>query len=276
MQTPNTPAASIFTDTIAEMTYPQVEAAIGRGAVALWAMGVIEQHGPHLPTGTDVYIPSARLRAVKHELAARGIEALIIPPFYWGVNVVSANFPASIKVRAEVMIELLKDVMTSLAGDGFKRLFCVSGHNDRAHNEAIFKAMCEGSETSGLHGSFICDEAVVRRLGIDLAHPNVVAFQVPPEQPAGPYLDIHAGGWETSIMLAFDPETVQQDTAKALPDTQLVLDDLVEWRKGHDTSKRITPQGYFGDPATGTAERGRRVIADEARVIADALQQRLG
>jgi creatinine amidohydrolase len=77
-------------------------------------------------------------------------------------------------------------------------------------------------------------------------------------------------------MLAFDPETVQQDTAKALPDTQLVLDDLVEWRKGHDTSKRITPQGYFGDPATGTAERGRRVIADEARVIADALQQRLG
>lgn len=267
--------ASVFTDTIAEMTYPQVAAAIQRGAVALWAMGVIEQHGPHLPTGTDVYIPSARLRAVKRELAARGVEALIIPPFYWGVNVVSASFPASIKVRPEVMIELLCDVMKSLAGDGFKHLFCVSGHNDRAHNEAIFAAMCKGTESAGLQARFICDEAVVRRLGIDLDHPNIVPFHVPPEQSAGPYLDVHAGGWETSIMLAFDPDTVLQDTARALPDTQLGQADLAEWRKGHAVSQRITPHGYFGDPATGTAERGRRVIADEARAIAQAVQQRL-
>src|SRR5690348_287067 len=107
---PSAPGPSIFQDTIAEMTYPEVEAAIGRGAIALWSMGVIEQHGPHLPTATDVYIPSARLRAVKRLLAEEGVESIIIPPFYWGVNFVSASFPASIKVRAEVMIELVADV----------------------------------------------------------------------------------------------------------------------------------------------------------------------
>ncbi|WP_417674390.1 creatininase family protein [Pseudodonghicola sp.] len=99
--------ASILKDTIAEMTYAEVAEALGRGAIALWGCGVAEQHGPHLPTGTDIYIPSARLHLVRRMLADHGIEALIIPPFYWGGNHVSASFPASIKVRPEVMIALM-------------------------------------------------------------------------------------------------------------------------------------------------------------------------
>lgn len=76
--------ASILKDTIAEMTHAEVAEALGRGAIALWGCGVAEQHGPHLPTGTDIYIPSARLHLVRRMLADHGIEARIIPPFYWG------------------------------------------------------------------------------------------------------------------------------------------------------------------------------------------------
>lgn len=267
--------ASILAGTVAEMTFPEVEAAVQRGAIALWAMGVVEQHGPHLPTGTDIYIPSARLRAVQRLLSGEGIEALIIPPFYWGVNVVSASFPASIKVRAEVMIELLLDVMKSLAGDGLKRLFCVSGHNDRAHNEAIFQAVCRGSDESGLRAAFVADEAVARRLGIALDHPCIVPFHVPQEQPPGEFLDIHAGEWETSIMLGFNPSVVNQGLSSALPSTQLKQADLEQWRKGYDVARNITPRGYFGDPAAASAERGRRIIEAEARAIVDELKLRL-
>ena len=64
---------SIFKDTIADMTYPEVEEAVRDGAVALWALGVIEQHGPHLPLATDVYVPMARLRRARQVLAERGI-----------------------------------------------------------------------------------------------------------------------------------------------------------------------------------------------------------
>ena len=53
------------------MTWPEVSKAAKDGAVLLWAFGVIEQHGPHLPTGTDVYIPSARLREVRRILEAK-------------------------------------------------------------------------------------------------------------------------------------------------------------------------------------------------------------
>jgi len=268
--------ASVFEDTIAEMTYPEVEAAIRRGAIALWGTGVIEQHGPHLPTGTDVYIPSARLRAVRKGLAAEGIEALIVPPFYWGVNFVSASFPASIKVRAEVMVELLVDVMGSLAGDGLRRLFLVSGHNDRAHNAAIVDAVRRGAtEAAPLVPAFIADEAIVTRLGIALDDPCVLPFSVPPSAPAGPFLDVHAGEWETSIMLGFHSEVVREEKLPGLVPTNLGPADLAEWRKGHEHAKRVTPLGYFGDPASADGQRGQSLIDEEARAIVAAVQRRL-
>ena len=62
---------SIFKDTIADMTYPEVEQAVRDGAVALWALGVIEQHGPHLPLGTDVYVPMGRRRRAIVDHATR-------------------------------------------------------------------------------------------------------------------------------------------------------------------------------------------------------------
>lgn len=272
---PGAAGPSIFQDTIAEMTYPEVQAAIDRGAIALWSMGVIEQHGPHLPTGTDVYIPSARLRAVKRLLAEEGIESIIIPPFYWGVNFVSASFPASIKVRAEVMIELLCDVVKSMAGDGVKRLFCVSGHNDRAHNEAIFQAMCKASEQTSAEARFICDEAILKRLGIALDHPAVMPFSVPPQQPPAPFLDIHAGEWETSVLLDVHPGLVRQELLPGLVPTNLGPDDLAEWRKGFEVSRRVTPLGYFGDPAAASAEYGHSSIEREARAIVQGLRKLL-
>lgn len=45
---------SVFHDAMADMTYPEIERAARNGAVALWGLGVIEQHGPHLPLATDV------------------------------------------------------------------------------------------------------------------------------------------------------------------------------------------------------------------------------
>ena len=72
---------NIFVGTIAEMTWYEVEAAAKNGAVLLWAFGVIEQHGPHLPTGTDVYLAGTAARSPSRARQA-GIQALIVPPYY--------------------------------------------------------------------------------------------------------------------------------------------------------------------------------------------------
>src|SRR5437016_5744048 len=86
---------SIFHETMADMTYPEVVAAARKGAVVLWGLGVIEQHGPHLPLATDVYLPYALLRRSREILAKKNISSVLMPPFYYGVNFVTAAFPAT-------------------------------------------------------------------------------------------------------------------------------------------------------------------------------------
>src|SRR5215472_17419178 len=98
---------SIFEGTMADMTYPEVKDAAELGAAVLWGFGVIEQHGPHLPLATDVYLPSVLLRRVKALLRESGIPSIIMPPFYWGINDVTGIFPGSFQVRPAVMVELM-------------------------------------------------------------------------------------------------------------------------------------------------------------------------
>ena len=287
----------IFADTIAEMTWYEVEQAARDGAVLLWAFGVIEQHGPHLPAGTDVYLPQARLREVRRELAQRGVQALIVPPYYWGVNVVSGAFPASYKVRPEIIRELMADVFASLKGDGFRRVFCFSGHGDALHNRTIHEGIKLGVERSGIDISFVMDAALAQRLGIALDDAQITVpegsqteglkfFQIntsspssgslPGAEQAPPrYVDVHAGRWESSMMLASCASLVRDDVRKTLRSTDLGPEDLAVWRQGYEHARRTTPLGYFGDPAAASAEEGRQTLQSAAATAADAIVARI-
>src|SRR5687768_14194268 len=132
---------SVFAGTMADMTYVELDKAIDDGAVALWAIGAIEEHGPHLPLATDVYVPTAQLLQVQRRLADKRIASVIVPPYYWGVNRVTGAFPGSIDIRPEVMTELMKDVFRSLTAAGFKQVYCITGHYDAAHSRAIVEAV---------------------------------------------------------------------------------------------------------------------------------------
>lgn len=267
---------SILKDTIAELTYPEVAQAAERGAIALWGIGVVEQHGPHLPTGTDIWIPSARLRLVKEMLAAEGKEAIIIPPFYWGVNHVSAAFPASFRVRPEVMIALMVDVMESLYSDGFRQIVLHSGHGDALHNKAIMDAATEAAAKCGIEAVYVAAEGMFKRLGFALDHPAalVTSAPFPAQRPGATHIDLHAGDWETSLMLAINPEVVNHAAIPDLPPTTLGSEDLAKWRQGHNCAREVTPDGYFGNPAAATVEFGQQEILNEAKLIADAILRR--
>ena len=71
---------SVFAGTMADMTWPDVEAQAKGGAVALWGIAVIEEHGPALPLGTDTYGSAVTTRLVKADLAAKGIKSVIGNP----------------------------------------------------------------------------------------------------------------------------------------------------------------------------------------------------
>ncbi|MGH8238764.1 MAG: creatininase family protein, partial [Steroidobacteraceae bacterium] len=165
---------SIFQGTMADMTYTELEQAVHSGAIALWGLGVIEEHGPHLPLATDVYMPTAYLREVQRLLAEKKIASVIVPAYYWGVNQVTGSFPGSIDVRPEVMVELMLDVFKSLGRAGFKEVYCITGHGDAAHNRAIVEGVRRGNQSDGIRAYMALPRTLVSRLQLDPKEAHLV------------------------------------------------------------------------------------------------------
>jgi creatinine amidohydrolase len=266
---------SVFAGTMADMTYPELEQSVRDGAVVLWALGVIEQHGPHLPLATDVYVPCATLARARELLTERGVPSVIAPPFYWGVNVASAHFAGSFEVRPAVMVELMKDVLANFKKDGFSQVFCLSGHGEALHNTTILEGVKAGSAASGIDARVLVAPAMAKRLGYDPADPHLALLAPEPDEPHPPYLDIHAGSWETSVIWGLFPHVVRDEIVPTLEPTNYGPSDLAEWRKGYEHSRRKTPLGYFGQPADADPALGAGIIEQEALRVADAIVAKL-
>ena len=261
---------SIFEGTIADMTYPEVRDAARRGAVVLWGFGVIEQHGPHLPLATDVYLPQLLLRRVKGVLAKTGIASIIMPPFYWGINGVTGLFPGSFEVRPSVMVELMIDLVKSLKKDGFGQVFCVSGHGDALHNKTLLDGLKRGAAEAKMEAYFVGSPDFFKRLGFDAADPHTIATAREVERKSR-FVDVHAGRFETSSMRRYFPDIVRQDVIAGLKPTELGPEGLAEWRKGQRFALNVTPDGYLGDPAASDPQLGEEMLDEQTRLIADAI-----
>src|SRR5262245_58752599 len=264
------PAPSVFAGTMADMTYVELEKAARSGAVALWALGVMEEHGPHLPLGTDVYVPTAQLLQVQRRLADKKIGSVIVPAYYWGVNHVTGSFPGSIDVRAEVMTELMLDVFRSLSKAGFKQVFCITGHNDVAHSRAIIDAVRRANGAPGIKVHYVVPKPLGERAGLKAGEAGFILVDFPAEAPPA-HPDLHAGESETSMVLSISPDLVRTKIMPSLKPTDLTPADVATWRTGYEQAKKITPLGYLGDPASARAANGTRRVEGQAAAYADAI-----
>ena len=267
-------APSILAGTAADLTWPEFETAAKSGAVILWAIGSIEEHGPHLPLATDTYVPSNELARVQRTLAAQGVKSIILPPYDWGVNHVTGAFPGSIHIRPETMSALLQDVFQSLGRAGFGDVFLITGHYDAAHNRAIANAVRKARLAHGPNVTFVVPAALGTRIGLTRGEPGFAFADFPAPDPNAPP-DLHAGKTETSMMLAGAPATVRTDTIANLPPTRLDAAELAEWRQGQERARALTPHGYLGAPAQASATLGETVLADEASAYARAISAAL-
>jgi creatinine amidohydrolase len=175
------------------------------------------------------------------------------------------------------MKALVGDVIASLGRDGVSHVFCVSGHGDALHNRTILESCEEATDPNGIAAVFVASPALFERLGVQRSHPCTLATasEFPTPRPGAKYLDVHAGDWETSVMLAIRPDLVAKEELSTLPDTMLGPEDLAIWRKGHEHAREVTPEGYFGDPASATASFGLQEIYREGTLIAEAILRKL-
>lgn len=257
-----------------DQTWQEVEQAAKDRAAVLWPLGVIEEHGPHMPLGVDIYNSYAVFRRVAELLRERSLPAIVAPPLYWGINEATSSFAGSISVRPATLKAIIEDTFMSLRKDGFNATYIITGHGERRHNLVILEGVEEARGTTGMRGHVVLSQGMAKRLGLSGNESHVLLAEDEQHEPAQ-FVDVHAGKEETSVFGHLFPDILRSDVVPKLEPTNYGLDDLAEWRKGWENGRHKTPLGYLGDPAAATPEHGRELFEASTRAMADAIERQL-
>jgi creatinine amidohydrolase len=243
---------SIFHETMADMTWPEVEQAAKARAIVLLPIAVIEEHGPHIGLGADTYLTYYACKTVRSELEKRGIRAIVAPPFYWGITTSTGSFPGSFTVRKETMKAVLYDIHASLYKWGFTQVISLNLHGDQDHGVAILEAILEIRKGLGMEASGVCGEGALSRFGLTGQEPGVIVHKEP---ASAEFRDVHAGAAETGAMLAHFPDQVNLELARTL-----------------QPQEDFAPLGYWGAPAKFDIKAAREYDEARYRMTADAIE----
>ena len=231
------------------MTWPEIEAAVAAGRTrAVVCLAATEQHGPHLPEGTDAWLG--------HELAGRLArdlgDALVAPVIRPGCSEHHMGFPGTITVPVDALIMLLDAYVDSLSRHGFDRFVVFTSHGGN------LPALRRWPGRSRPQVSVLDDlTAVTDAIGQALSRFAVLT-------PAGRHADLG----ETAAMLATQPELVRLELAR--PGFQGEA-DLGELLSGGIRS--LSPSGTLGDPTGATTAMGAAVLAAWTQCLLDHLHR---
>ncbi len=114
---------------LAKMTWVEAREAAKKDPVVMIPVGAMEAHGRQTPVGAD-WLSASRVA----KDAASLTPAVVAPPICFGYSDSFIGFEGSISIRPSTLAALLKDVITQLIGQGFRRYLLVNSH---AGNDSI-------------------------------------------------------------------------------------------------------------------------------------------
>ena len=265
----------MFKDTMVNMKWTDVQEYSNKNALVLLPLGVIEEHGPHLCLGTDIYTAHIYCLEIKKRLEEKGHAVIIAPPFYWGICQSTRGFIGSFNIRFETAKMLLFDILASLKDFGFKQVFGVNAHGDIEHAIAIITAFKEANEQLGITACYPFPEDRLIHFGL-----NGNEQYISPVKPQkikvskAPTWDVHGGDMETATINAFYPHLVDVEKAKCLPALALGDDKGEAWLIGGHI-KELSPEGYMGAPAFYDSVDVQGNVNDYAARISEAILNRV-
>jgi len=244
-----------------QLASPEIDALDRERTLFIVPVGMIEQHGPHLPVGADTigvtYEANGASRRVSRALPDWNV--VMMPPVNYGQGGANALgdmlvHPGTYAIRQSTLRSLVADLGGQLAQNGFKWIFVMNGHGAPTHNIAINEACDFVSETfhvTMLHltGLFRGD-AAIQSSGEKI---NAKFFSAAELSSFG--MDVHAGVSETSGMLAVRPDLVRPSYRTLPSRAGRSLEELREIATAPGW------QGYLSAPAKATAQHGRALAA---------------
>lgn len=235
------------------MSWPEVKAEIagGRDTVVM-ALGATEQHGPHLPLATDALLGDHLARVV-----AERLDAFIAPTVRIGCSSHHLEFPGTISLAEDTFHRVVADVVRSLARGGFRRVVLLPTHG--GNFGPLAAALDQLGPVEGVEVHALTQiEALMALVQVGVEEHGV---------PAGEG-GLHAGEWETSLLMAIHPDLVRLDRARSgyTGDMQAAVGAL--FGQG---AHAVSDNGVIGDPAHATVEHGARYWEVVTRIAMDAV-----
>jgi creatinine amidohydrolase len=232
-----------------ELTWEDVAEYLKENSIAIFPVGSTEQHGPAGPLGVDSYAAIALA-----EDAARETGVLVTPPLWFGDSPHHLDFPGTISLSTETLVAVTKDVIRSLARNGFNKIIVINGH--KGTNLAGLTTACRA-----LHQFELPDVLLA------LVDPLFLAKGIAHIKDAAEH---HAGELEISHVWYKYPHLIKADklTSEAVDMEHLMSPfahndlfskkgDSIELFWNSREQKQFAPTGSFSDSSKASPEKGR-------------------
>ena len=238
---------------LAEMTWLEVQELDHETCLVFVPISPLEQHGPHLPIGMDLFGAEylSRKMAELFQSLHPTWEVIQVPGLPIGSN--AFDYPGSMFTRQRVVRDLLVDYGACLARHGLRNLVLISVHGGSGHIVAMEEAAeilarrfkCRVIAPFGALASKYFNGGYDEEL-------SALGQPLTREERRQLRTDWHAGWWETSLMLVARPDLVRPEY-KELPEVR-----VVDFRKVNDSLVKDINEGagYLGAPAKASAEFG--------------------
>jgi creatinine amidohydrolase len=246
-------------------------AAQAPGATLLLPLAATEQHGPHLPAGTDALITEAVALRVATALAGR-VAVVVAPTLPVGFSAHHQAFCGVLTLSAPTMAAVLRELGAAAVRSRFRRLFFLNGHggNDELIRVAARELVAAAPPAPAADGGTRQRRPVPLRVGAcsywavaeaALRREAALADEVP--------VPGHAGLFETALLLALWPELVRRDrfplgAVGGLHPTRpgVFAQAAGEWARSG---------GFTDAPLQASAELGERLLGVIVREVAEAV-----
>jgi len=232
---------------VQDMSTIEIEALDRERTIVLLPGGILEEHGPYLPSFSDGYMNEALTLEIANSIIKRPNWNVLIFPIIplgtGGANEIGRkySFSGTYAIRQNTLRAIFMDLSSELGEQGFKKIFVIHIHGSANHNQAIDQA-----------AEFFTDTYQGRMINI-----WNLAFGFSPElknekEKKEDGLGVHAGMNETSVLLYLKPETVKTEFKDAEPVTAYNSEGLVS------KSEENGWQGYLGSPRLSSSTFGEK------------------